>query len=99
MLSSKSSPFLGCSDCAKNGLEDGKPGPAFDFGRAGVPFAVRGGNCLDTLGWTMFADSESVGALNCNLRPPSAELPYTEEGGGPAGVVEKCAGRSENRGL
>jgi hypothetical protein len=32
------------------------------------------------------------------LRPPRAELPYTEDGGGPAGVVEKCAGRSEKRG-
>ena len=99
MLSSQSPPFLGCSDCAKSGLDDAKPGPAFDFGRAGVPLAVRGGNRLDTLGWKLFVDGESVGTLNCNLRPPSAELPYTEEGGGPAGVVEKCAGRSENRGL
>ena len=37
--------------------------------------------------------------MKCSLRPPNAELPYTEDGGGPAGVVEKCPGRSEKRGF
>jgi hypothetical protein len=77
----------------------GKPGPLFDFGRAGVPLAVRGGSCLEVWGWKFFVGGDSLGALKCSLRPPSAELPYTDEGGGPAGVVEKCAGRSENRGV
>jgi hypothetical protein len=53
MLSSRFSPYLDCSDCANMALDDagpeGKPGPAFDFGGAGVPLAVRGGNCLEPL--------------------------------------------------
>lgn len=78
---------------------DGKPGPALDFGRAGVPLAVRGGNCLATLDWRFFVDDECMGAVKCSLRPPSPELSYIEDGGGPAGVVEKSVGRSEKKGL
>jgi hypothetical protein len=51
---------------------EGNPGPAFDFGRAGVPLAVRGGNWAFCC--TFLVDGESA-ALNCSLRPPTVELP------------------------